>query len=469
MRKHLGSIIVMALALIALAYAYFADRGTVSDLERERRTHLLFPAFRRDELQSLELFHGAEKIRFEAGDDDSGDREWKMVAPAGDKGDSVAIDRLLGALEYASYERKVPSGGSGFESPRLRGTLAMNKVRYTFELGGDATPPDGAAYFRLEGEGVFVVKKDLVTELLKTADAYRDRSVVPYLSIDLERLEVGGNAPWAIERMDDVSFRIVSPSGNFRGIRASRSGLDKVWEGLAEMRAEAFPAADEAARALASPLIITMTPKDSSSAPAVLALGDACASAPNDIVLQRRQPTPLVACVPKGSLAGISTPLEDLVDTHLFVAIPEEVEEISLESLVSGSKVELARKDEGWHQRAPVDRDLTKDEADMANALVKSITGTEGKILQPKPPPFSPTFRVKITRAGSHVLETVDLFNGAAHRISDDAVLDLSPLAFRRLEPRAVAFRASTVWPTSLEGTRVDQLSDDCAGVKQVA
>lgn len=472
MRKHLVSIIVMTLALAALAYAYFGDRG-VTDSERERRAHLLFPAFRRDDMQYLELLHGNDKVRFEAGFDDAGDHAWKMTVPANEKGDPSAIDRLLTALEYASYERKVTSGGTGFDAPRARGTLSMKDVVYTFELGGDATPPDGAAYFRLEGEGTFVIKKDLVTVLLQATDAYRDRSIVPYLSIDLDRLEVSGAQPWAIERMDDVSFRIASPAAKYKGIRASRSGLDKVWGGFAEMRAESFPPSDEVAHQTTAPIILTMTPADTNRAHAILNLWGACANSPDDILLQRAQPSPLTACVPKGSLVGISTPLDDLVDKHLFAAIPEEVEELVVESLADKSKIEIARKGDGWHQRAAAngdpaaDRDLSKDEADLANAFVKEIVASEGEILDPKPPPFSPAFRVKITRAGSHVLETVDLFNATAHRLSDDAVLQISPTLFRFLQPHA-AFRASTVWSDSLEGLRIDRLSTDCAGVKQV-
>ncbi len=469
MRKHLVSLVVMALALVALAYAYFGDRG-VTDSERERRAHLLFPAFRRDDLQYLELDRGDQKVRFEASFDDAGEREWRMTVPGSEKGDPIAIDRLLTALEYASYERKVPSGGAGFDSPRARGTLSMKDVVYHFELGGEATPPEGAAYFRLEGEGSFVVKKDLVSVLLQTTDAYRDRSVLPYLSIDLDRFEVAGTQPWAIERMDDVSFRIASPAAKYKGIRASRSGLDKVWGALAEMRAESFPPADELAHQTVAPIILTMTPTDLDNRPrAVLDVWGACANAPDDVLLQRVQPAPLAACVPKGSLVGISTPLDDLVDKHLFAAIPDEVEELVVESLVDKSKIEIARKGEGWHQRAATngDRDLSKDETDLANAFVKAIVASEGEILDPKPPPFSPTFRVKITRAGSHVLETVDLFNAQAHRLSDDAVLQLSPSVFRLLQPHS-AFRASTIWSDALEGARIDQLSTDCAGVKQV-
>jgi len=469
MRKHVASLIMLALALGAFAYAYFADRGTVSDLERERRAHLLFPAFRRDEMQSVELTHGSETIRFEGQNDDAGEHAWRMTLPAGDKGDASAIDRLLVALEYASYERKVPSGGSGFDSPRLRGVIAMNKVTYHFEIGGEATPPEGAAYFKLDGEGVFVIKADLVNGLLASADAYRDRNVVPYLSIDLARFEVKAAEPWAIERMDDVSFKIVSPSGKFQGIRASRTGIDRVWGALAEMRAESFPSPDEAAKALSPPrFTITMTPKDSSLPPSELALGAACASAPDDVVLERRTPTRLAACVAKGALTGISTPLIDLVDRHPFAAIAEEVEQLSLTTLPNGNRIELARKGDGWHQRAPTNRDLLGEEGDMATALVKALVASEGELLESPPGPFSPTIRAQVTRAGSSVLETIEIGNGIAHRLADDHFLRLPAAIRHRFEPRASAFRASTLWPLPFDGVPLEQVTDDCASTKQI-
>ncbi|MEO8875547.1 MAG: DUF4340 domain-containing protein [Polyangiaceae bacterium] len=469
MRRHLASGLIIALAVGATAYAYFGDRGSVSDLERERRAHLLFPAFRRDEIQSIELLHGSEKIRFEGQNDDAGDRAWHMTSPVGDKGDTSAIDRLIGALEYASYERKVPSGGLGFESPRVRGSIAMNKVTYHFEVGASATPPDGAAYFKLDGEGAFVIKADLVNELLKSADAFRDRSVVPYLSIDLQRFEVAAKEPWAIERMDDISFRIVSPSGNFQGVRASRSGIDRVWGALAEMRAESFPAADEAARALSPPLFtITMTPKDSSLPPAELALGTACSAAPDDILLERRSPTRLLACVPKGALAGIATPLIELADRHPFAAIAEEVVQLTLETIATGSKIELARKGDGWHERTPTDRDLVGEQGEMATGLAKALVSSEGELLNSPRRPFLPTYRVQITRAESNVLETVEVSGDVVHRLADDRFVVLSPTVRHRFEPHASAFRASTIWPTGLDNMRVEQLTNDCAGVKQI-
>ena len=468
MRRHLGSIIVIALAIAIAAYAYLADREKVSDLERERRANLIFPAFRKDTLTLLEIQHGADKMRFEAYDTDAGDREWKMTLPAGEKGDSIAIDRLVGTLQYASYARKVASGGTGFDPPRLTGTLAMEGVTYRFALGGPASPPDGGAYFRIDGEGTFVIARELVAELMKPSDAYRDRSVVPLLSIDLSRLDVTGPESWSIARVDDVSFKFVPPTEKFQGLRVSRTELDKVWGALADMRAEAFPKEDEAARALQkTAFTIGMTPTSTSLGHALLVLGGACESAPADVVLERREPSHLVTCVPASVLVGMATPVDDLVDRHPFAAITEEAAEVVLEDLAGGGKVEIARKGNGWHERAPADRDLDGEPGDMATALVKALVTAQGDLLPGAPVGFSPTVRAKITRAETNVVETVEASGNVVHRLADGAYLTMPPSFAHRVRPNPDAFRTAVVWPAPIDAAFVAHMTSDCAGASQ--
>ncbi|MGH7282746.1 MAG: hypothetical protein ACRELY_14560, partial [Polyangiaceae bacterium] len=468
MRRHALSIVLIALAIAVSAYAYLADRNKVSDLERERRAHLVFPAFRKDAMTLLEIEHGSDKMRFEALESDAGEREWTMTLPAGEKGDSIAIDRLLSTLEYASYARKVTSGGAGFDPSRLVGTLAMRGLTYRFELGSSASPPDGGAYFRIEGEGTFVIAPELVAELLKPSDAYRDRSVVPLLSIDLSRLDVTGPESWSIARVDDVSFKFVPPTAKFQGIRVSRTALDKVWGALAEMRAEAFPKEDEAARALQkTAFTIGMTPTSTSLSHALLVIGGGCESAPADVVLERREPTHLVTCVPAGVLAGMATPLDELVDRHPFAAITEEAVEVVLQDLANGTKVEIARKGNGWHERAPLDRDLDGEPGDMATGLVKALVTAQGDLLSGPPAGFSPSVRATITRAETNIVETVEASGNVVHRLADGAYLTMPAWYAHRLKPQADAFRAATVWPASIDAAMVVHMKSDCAGVPQ--
>src|SRR5262249_37830898 len=144
-----------------------------------------------------------------------------------------------------------------------------------------------------------VVSKEVTDALLSPADRYRDRTVVPYLSLELSRFEVkhpGGG--FAIERIDERSFKIAGLD-----VLAGRSELDKVWSALAETRAESFPKEADIDRLTKVPrLTITMTPKDASKGGAELVFGEACPGHPNDVAVVRTKPTPGVACGPKGAL-----------------------------------------------------------------------------------------------------------------------------------------------------------------------
>jgi hypothetical protein len=180
----------------------------------------------------------------------------------------------------------------------------MKPLVYHFELGGPAPAPEGAAYFRVDGEGTYVVSKDFATSLRNGAGTYRDRSVVPYLSLDLAGLEIGAHGTTlALTRVDDVSFKI---GGS--GLRASRDGMDKIWGALAEARAESFLADVDAVRALGTdPIRVRMIPKNTSKEAGEIALGGSCPGHADDVVLVRKAPGPKAACVPKGAIPGLLT------------------------------------------------------------------------------------------------------------------------------------------------------------------
>jgi len=192
--KNAGSIAVIAIALGLGAYVWWVEKDHVSDVERASRPKNVFPAFRRNELSRIELATGKEKLVFERQvADDAGDRDWRMTSPRDEKVEPDAIDRLLGALEFATFVRKVDDG-QGMQPTRAQGSVTMGKLVLAFTLGQAAPAPEGASYFSVAGEGTFVVGKDVVTELLKGSDAYRSKSIVPYLSIDLSRLEIASSA-----------------------------------------------------------------------------------------------------------------------------------------------------------------------------------------------------------------------------------------------------------------------------------
>jgi hypothetical protein len=216
-----------------------------------------------------------------------------------------------------------------------------------------------------------------------------------------------------------------------------------------------------------------MTPKDTKKPAGELLLGGVCPGHPDDVVFVRVAPTRESACVPKGSLDGLRTPASALVDRRLFIARPDEVEEITLESVPAGFTLELARKGRGWHERKPADRELEGAEVDLANDLVTkltrgdadsvdaAITGDSGV--------FSARARVRVKRSGPAADEVVLLgpTNELVRRAFDGALLHVPSSLGRRLVPSEISLRARPVFPDGIGNGRLATLTTDCDGVKQ--
>ena len=471
LRAHASSVVLLVLALGAVAYAYL-DRDSVTESEKKSRSANVFPAWRREELARIAIDHGAEHVVLERHKDDAGEPEWWMSAPEHEKADPESVEKLASALEYASAARKVdPSAGVPMDAPRATGDIGMGAVTYRFALGGAATTPEGAAYLRVDGVGTVVVSRDIATAILQGSDTYRSRTLVPYLSIELARLEVSAESGgFVITRADDVSFKLAS------GLRASRDKLDGVWGALAEMRAESFLPDSVAAAHVARPRVtVTMTPKDGARPAGVLRVGDGCPGAEADVVVVRDTPTRLAACAPKGILEGLGATAASLADTHLFAAHGDEVAELRIETLPvgKGPAIELARKESAWREKAPVERDLSGEDADAASALVTEVARAEGSGPQKSDAPFEARTRVTVHRADGDTTEVIEVSapdasgDAVVRRAFDGALLHVPAAVARKLVPSGVALRGKEAWATAIEGAPVVAVETHCDGVDQ--
>jgi hypothetical protein len=481
--KRHATTIVLLLATIGLSIWLWCTRDSVSESERSRRSNNVFAAWRRDEVSLVEISHEGETIVLER--DARPDGPWRMTSPRKERCDQAAIERMLTTLEFAAVVRKTAPPGShdeehvlGLDSPRAFGSVHMGSLTIRFALGAPSPRPEGSSYFRVDDGAPFVASKELTDTLLASSDTYRDRTVVPYLSLEMARFEVshpGGG--FTVERSDERSFKV----GGTNGILASRDALDKAWGALAEMRAESFPKDADADRLTASPrLTIRITPKDAGKAAAELVAGDACPGRPNDVVVLRKQPTRVAACAPKGAidaLVGIGP--TSLVDRKLFSFRHDEIEELRLERLsdvdAGGAPraIEIARRGKGFHEREPADRELSDLETDAANDLLAFLADTGADEVLPGGGPFTAAFRARV-RSGEHD-ETVELdaSGTVVRRTRDDARLKVGPALARRLRPRATSLRSPVILGETRKVTRVNlrcgvaqELADDGAGLK---
>lgn len=449
MKKYRTTLLLLVFA-IGLGVWLWLDRDKVTEGERKRRDTSAFYAWRKDEVSKVEIAHDGETIVVER--DAKKDTAWRLRSPRDERADQAAVERLLTMMEFASIVRKPTDGSTlGLEHPRASGSVTMGGLVMQFELGAMSPRPEGSSYFQLKGASPIVVSKELTETLLAPSDTYRDRTVAPYLSLDLAGFSVtypdGG---FGLERSDERTFKVAE-----LGVVSSREALDKVWGALAEMRAESFPKEADVDRLVASPkMTITLRPKDGRPT-AVLVAGDACPGHPNDVVILRKEPSRVAACAPKGAIDSLRMKPADLADRRPFSFRADEIEELRLEDVAKKEgAIEIARKGTGFHQRSPADRDLTTEEADAANDLIGRIAAGAAESAvraESNAPTFEAAGKVTVT-SGSHS-EVVEVGKATAEekvalrRVRDDARLVVTRAVARRLLPRA-----STLAPRALLG-----------------
>ncbi|MBX3215115.1 MAG: DUF4340 domain-containing protein [Labilithrix sp.] len=523
MKRHATTVVLLLLA-VALGVWLWLGRDEVTEGERQRRENNVFSAWRREDVSRLEIAHEGETIVLER--DAKGDQPWRMTSPRQERVDQAAAERLMTTLEFAVVVRKVGEGAGagesatlGFDAPRATGAVTMGPLVFRFTLGGPSPRPEGSGYLRVDDGPPFVASRELADALLAPSDTYRDRTVVPYLSLELARFEVkhpGGG--FAVARRDGRTFDVEG-----LGISASRAALDKVWGALAEMRAEAFPKDADADRLTASPtLTIAMSPKEAGKPPGELVVGEACPGHPNDVVVLRTKPTRVAACAPRGAIdALLAIVPAALVDKKPFSFRHDEIEELRLESLgdrpggagAAPRAIEVARRGTGFHQREPEDRELTAEEADAVSELLSLIElGAADGVERGGGARFDAIARARV-RAGDYE-ETVEIGalprpagpggplaspssgpggallpapgagarDGGAplasvtlRRVRDDARLKVTPALARRLVPRATTTRPRAILGETRRVMRVvlrcgtsQELVDSGAGLKLV-
>jgi Domain of unknown function (DUF4340) len=458
-------------AAAAAAYTYFVDRHTVSKADRAGRPRDVFPSLRPDDVDRVELEHGREVLVLErkadAGAATPG--HWVLTSQRREDADTVAVDMLLHELEFATRVRQVPDGptlaGAALAVPRTRGRIDVGPLVYRFVVGADAPRPEGAAYMSVDGEGTFVVDRSLKAQLLRGADAYRDRTIVSALPSEIARVEV---------RMPDgPGFALERHTGSVRVsgsmLRASRSAADRIFAALVDARADRF--LDEATAREGTTTAITISVVASENRLFDLRVGGPCAGLPDEVVLIRTSPSWMGACTPKALVDALNVKQEGLVDTSALLASADEVEQIRLETVGSaGPLVDIARKGNGWHERAPEDRDLGADESASANGLALALANA-----RPVETPVADSHerlavraRATIVRDRGNATEVIELGAPAtdgtvlARRLEDGAVLRFSREVARRFEPRPVALRPLTVWTDPIDAGSVIAVEDGC-------
>ena len=471
MRRHAANLVIIVLALAAVAIWVFYDRGSVSTDEALGRRSRVLPVFRSEDITEFTVTSGGRSARVVRGQTtDAGQNPWEVeIDGARWPAEEPVVDQYLVSLREGAIQHEVRGGidrpSFGLDRPRARVEVAMGPQRLDLAIGGKAPRPEGAVYAEIKGGKVMVITAQLAAVIDRPLDDFRSKTLVPVAPSDLQAFSLEGSGgsrrmvrgSWPIGRGAGFRFDGAGPEGKVR-VRADT--LDKVWEALGQLKAEAFLKDKEADLGWSKKLTVTMTPVAGKGAPVVLELGGACPGHADDVVVIRRSPGPRVsACAPDGVLEALTRPADDFVDKRAVGAPADEVVDLKLASGEKGEKTELAMARQGasWHEQAPVDRVI---EADVGRRLLDRITAVEGDKIEPEGKVSgAPIAVLRVASSvsaseGGERIEEIEVFGdeGGTTRVrrkEDGVVLVLPTAAASALRPGDLDLRSRKVFDES--------------------
>jgi Domain of unknown function (DUF4340) len=479
-KRHAVSIALVVLAAVLGVYVLVVDRRAPTTGEVRAREKNLFPVFRRDEIAAIEIDRGGASIRIARGAADGGSAPYVLAPVQGDShepqpADQAAVQSLVSALETAVPQRWLSSDldrhALGLDAPRLRLALSMGAITYRLAVGNAAPTPAGAAYAELSGQGVLVLAHDLVADLSRPRDAYRSRSLAPYPTRSLQRIELrDAKGLRRLSRAGWGGWQIDLGAGT---IRVDRRAFETIQASLDGLSAETFLAENDAEAAIgadAGRVRVSMVP-GASQPRAVLDVGGRCrvddgGSDHDGAAVVRLEPgRHVAACVAEAVAGALGTPADVLADRHLFSLRPDEVEEISFVS--GGKRTEIARQGTSWHVRFPAEGELDVEEG---NALAQSLLDLAAERVDPGRAGEAFAERGSVTvlqGGGSEAEQTIRVGTAgagglvAALRVQDGARLAISRDAADALLPGPLTLKSRKIIDTVISGVRAISVRRD--------
>lgn len=440
------------LALIALllgALIVFWDRdedSTRARLEQARR------AFRFDPVRVDRLLVEADALNIECRLDE---QQWHLVRPIEARADSVAIERLLGALQelprgdilFPPRRAANPYGPYGLDDPRTSIAVISGPTTNRLYIGRRTPLGDGLYVRQSDHAGVARLQTSLLDLLPTGAEMLRDRTLLTGPPAGIDRLEIRrGSGYLQLARTANGTWRIYQPF-------TARADTAEVSQLIAQLMAATIVqfiqdnVADVTPYGLDSQNAITAAVNlDSGAGMQMLSLGDPLLNAP-DLCYARLQAENSVYAVPSTVRQALQVRPDDLRERRLPPIVPDDIQRIHIEE--NGQRLELIHDPStGWQLVTPLQapanpeavQQLLRQWADVrlldfiapapartnavAERTIQLFHRTAGAPLQIQVcPPIPATNAMWVTVAGDHT--------PALATPADLLTMPLNPLAFR--------------------------------------
>lgn len=438
---------LVALAVVSLALVVVTRELPTSSEIEARKQHLL-ERFVEDDVQRVELSSGVTIVRGDA------DERFRLTAPTEAIADDAAVDRLLRAVRFATWLRRVApedvdEKAMGLSTPELTLKFSLGSGQAEIAIGGPAPSPPKARYVAVSdarGNDTYVVSEGTAKDLSPKAADFRVQRLLPVRNQDIRRLEVIASNR-TVTLVNDDGFRFEHAFG---GARLDPTLIDRLFLQLARTGSDDFLDTSEAlaAQKAAKETITLRYSPAGAKPPGEIVLGGECPKQKALLVAVRTKPEPIAACVQSDIEGAFVDRPELLLDPKLFRTRADEVEEVRVDQ--GDAHLEYARSGDGFHMRTPKSG---KIERQVGEARLGLLVDARGEWLDPATTkaPFVARATASVMKAtiadrarASEVVElgSVGELGLVARRLDDGALLRIDEATARAFTVDALMLKS---------------------------
>ncbi len=394
---------------------------------------------------------------------------WQLISPLAYPAQELKITQLIDALAKLTPATQITvaelSGRPrakaeyGFDPPQTSLVLWEGGVRTDLHVGALTAPGDQVFVQKVGDENIYVVGAELVQQIPKSANDWRDTVFIQGSASDLTRLTVTNQGKIFALQRDSVKapWRLTMPMP----VRADHQKLQHALENLLALRVQGFvvdkPTDDLEAFGLQPPRLSIGLWKDTNLL-ALLQFGAASTNHTNT-VFGRNVGLNSVVTVTQDALSPWSDAVNDYRDPFLVGPTPEP----QLVEVRAGENFSVQRKGEGWQilpGNFPADGTLMKQFL-SALASLKIVGYVKDVVTQPDLPAFglSTPIRQYALKSGPGTNEVlVEVSFGTnqedrvfARRNDENSVYTVQLADVARLPASSWGLRERRIWDTPLE------------------
>jgi hypothetical protein len=333
----------IVLLLVALGLYLFIRFFHVPPTREAAEREQYVAQIERDDIDAIVISGDGQKIELVKKND-----EWRMQKPVSDRADSMTIDQLLGSVEVLRRENVIKLDDEkeqlkeyGLAKPPVRLKLRGKNAPTEFLFGAD-TAVEGKTYLRLDKrEEIYVVSSDLKTQVSKTPDEFRDRSLTDLSVEQIDRVLID-------KPSGQIEFHKLAEHWQMDKPLKARGDDSRINSQLAQTlkaRIETFITDPKglAQYGLAEPRGSIKFFGEEMEKPVELQIG---AAVGEDKVYARLSNRDSVYVVPKQAAELLEANPNDLRDKHLVRLDLDIIDRITIKG--AGEEIVFARDGEGW-------------------------------------------------------------------------------------------------------------------------